>query len=156
MIEKLIETAVLLPDLESESKDAVLGEMLDAIVGTGLLAAKGRDSVLAQLQEREAQGSTGLGNGVAVPHAKEAQVTEMVMALGIAHDGIPFDAIDGRDVLIVFLILGPIGGPPEEHLSVLRWVSILARNADFRRFAQQHASSSAALSDLLREMTESP
>jgi mannitol/fructose-specific phosphotransferase system IIA component (Ntr-type) len=109
--------------------------------------------VLKQLLAREAQGSTGLGNGVAVPHVKEADVAEIAVAVAINEAGIGFDAIDGRPVHIMFVVLGPKGGQPEQHLAVLRWVSTLARNADFRRFAQ-HVKSVEELRDLLLEMTE--
>jgi mannitol/fructose-specific phosphotransferase system IIA component (Ntr-type) len=108
--------------------------------------------VLRQLHEREALGSTGLGNGVAVPHVKQTRVAEIRLAVAISAAGIPFDAIDGRPVHIMFLVLGTKGAAPEEHLQVLRWVSGLARNADFRRFARS-AGSRDALRELLTEMS---
>ncbi len=149
----LIESATLLPVLESSTRDEVLAEILDALVESGALQKKARNGVFKQLQQREAEGSTGLGNGVAVPHVKAANVDGIRMAVAISAAGIPFDAIDGRDVHIMFLVLGPKGAAPEDHLQVLRWVSGLARNADFRRFAQA-GDGVEALRDLLLEMTE--
>ena len=153
MFKKIIDSAVLVPDLAAHDKDAVLGEMVDAMVAAGAVDKKFRTAIVRQLREREARGSTGLGNGVAVPHVKEASVGEIVMGVGIAGAGIPFDAIDGAPVSVLFLVLGPRGRPPEDHLQVLRLVSGLARNADFRRFARI-VKSSAELLDLLHEMTE--
>lgn len=150
----LIDTAVVLPSVAATTKDGVLEEILGAMADAGVLTASDVTPVLAQLLEREAQGSTGLGNGVAIPHVRETTgVSENMMALGIAREGIAFDAIDGRPVQIVFLILGPSGADPDEHLQVLRGVSRLARNLDFRRFALS-AGSAQELVELLREMTE--
>jgi mannitol/fructose-specific phosphotransferase system IIA component (Ntr-type) len=154
MNQSLIDACTLIPALDATAKKDALAEILDAMTAAGAVTGKDRAVVLRQLHEREAQGSTGLGNGVAVPHVKQTKVPEIRMAVAISRAGIPFDAIDGRPVHIMFLVLGASGAAPEEHLKVLRWVSGLARNADFRRFAQS-AESSEALRDLLTEMSGS-
>ena len=82
--------------------------------------------------------------------SRQADVEQIEMAVAISDAGIPFDAIDGRPVHILFAVLGPKNSAPEDHLQVLRWVSGLARNADFRRFAQS-AGTEDALRDLLME-----
>lgn len=151
MNKALIDAAVLVPSLAAADRDAALGELLDAMVAAGQVQSSARKALLRQLLAREEQGSTGLGNGVAVPHVKEAEVSEIVMAVAISAAGLGFDAIDGRPVHILFLVLGP-KGQPENHLQVLRWVSGLARNADFRRFAQ-NAESAEEIRELLHEMT---
>ena len=149
----LIDSCIFVPELVAGTKEDALAEILDAMVAGGTVVQKHRDAMLAQLHEREAQGSTGLGNRVAVPHVKETDVESIRMAVAISSAGIPFDAIDGRPVQILFMVLGYVGAAPEEHLQVLRWVSGLARNADFRRFAVS-AGSADALRDLLIEMSE--
>ena len=154
MNKALIDAAVLLPSVGATTKEGVLEEMLGGMADAGVIATSAVKPVLVQLLEREAQGSTGLGNGVAIPHVRETDgISDTVIALGIAGDGVAFDAIDGRAVRIVFLILGPAGVDPDEHLQVLRWVSRLARNLDFRRFVLT-AGSAQELVELLREMTE--
>jgi mannitol/fructose-specific phosphotransferase system IIA component (Ntr-type) len=152
MNSNLIDSTVLIPELTATERDLALDEVLGAVVDAGVLDAGARKEVLKQLLAREAQGSTGLGNGVAVPHVKEADVAEIAVAVAINEAGIGFDAIDGRPVHIMFVVLGPKGGQPEQHLAALRWVSTLARNADFRRFAL-HVKSAEELRDLLLEMT---
>ena len=154
MKKNLIQSTVLLPELAATGRNEALREIVVSCADAGILTAEAIDLVVEQLVEREAQGSTGLGNGVAVPHVKQAGVDEIVVGFGTSADGIDFDAIDGRLVQIVFVVLGPKGGAPEDHLAVLRWVSTLARNADFRRFALG-ASSAEELRDLLMEMSES-
>lgn len=153
MNQSLIESAVLLPALTSSTRDEALAEILDRIVADGVIQQQGRNEICERLLAREAKGSTGLGNGVAVPHVKASKVDEIGLAVAISSAGIPFDAIDGRPVHIMFLVLGPEGAPPQDHLQVLRWVSGLARNADFRRFAQS-VDGAEQLRDLLTEMTE--
>ena len=80
MNNNLIDSTVLIPELIAMERDSALDEVLGAIVDAGVLDAGARKKVLKQLLAREAQGSTGLGNGVAVPHVKEADVAEIAVA----------------------------------------------------------------------------
>ncbi|MCA8955471.1 MAG: PTS sugar transporter subunit IIA [Planctomycetes bacterium] len=152
MNKSLIERAVVLPALLAEQKREAFAEVLDALLAAGAISPKTRKQALTQMLAREELGSTGLGNGVAVPHVKEADVEEVVLALAVSQAGLAFDAIDGRPVHTMFVVLGQKGAAPEEHLQVLRWVSELARNPDFRRFARS-AGSADKLRELLLEMT---
>ena len=151
MIDHLIRSCVILESLQKSAKEAVWDEMLDALVTAGQLPSDARAPIRAQLEEREGLGSTGIGNGVALPHSKRAPIPEMVMALARSVEGLDYDAIDGRPVQILFMILTPVERA-DDHLQALRWVSGLARNADFRRFMVAAASESE-MRDLLREMT---
>lgn len=153
MNQSLIESVVLPPSLKASSREEAFAEILDHMVEGGAIAKSDHKGIYQQLLAREELGSTGLGNGVAVPHVKEAPVDGLRLAVAISEAGIPFAAIDGRPVHILFLVLGPCGAQPVEHLSVLRWVSGLARNGDFRRFALA-AGGSAGLRDLLVEMAD--
>ncbi|MEE2887834.1 MAG: PTS sugar transporter subunit IIA [Planctomycetota bacterium] len=149
----LFDTVVLVPALRAASRDDALAEVLDRMAEAGVVEEKAREGIYQQLVVREDHGSTGLGNGVAVPHVKETDVGETRIAVAISAAGIPFDAIDGKPVHILFLVLGAAGAPPEDHLQTLRWVSGLARNTDFRRFAPA-VDGPEALRDLLVEMSE--
>lgn len=132
----LLDSIVLLPALASSSRDDALAEVLDQMVAQGVVDGSVRGDIYARLVERENQASTGLGNGVAVPHVKQADVSETRIAVAVSSVGLPFDAIDGKPVHIVFLVLGPRESAGDGHLKALRWVSGLARSADFRRFAR--------------------
>lgn len=151
MIQKLVDSATILADVKAKTKDAALKELLAAaheagVVGKKLLAPMGK-----KLVEREAIGSTGLGNGVAVPHLKHEEVTGPALVLARANTAIEWHAIDGRPVSIMFLLISS-SVDPEPHLQCLRWISTLARNADFRRFLQD-AKGVPAMRDLLRELS---
>ncbi len=153
MNHSLIESVVLPPSLKAGSREEAFAEILDHMVEGDAIGKSDRDGIFKQLLDREELGSTGLGNGVAVPHVKEAPVDGLRLAVAISEAGVPFGAIDGRPVHILFLVLGPCGSQPVEHLNVLRWVSGLARNGDFRRFALA-ADGCDGLRDLLVEMTD--
>ena len=93
--------------LDLHPKD--MRECLELMVGMAAAAGVIPDpaDALARLLERERTMSTGMGGGVAVPHAKTEKCRDMVVAMGRVVDGVDFKAIDGRPVRIVFLLLGP-------------------------------------------------
>lgn len=107
--------------LESKTKNEVIAELVDLLVSVKRLPH--RQAIYDALIEREEVGSTGIGHGVALPHAKCAEVKEIVIACGVAPDGIDFDALDREPVYIFFLILAPRTAPGQ-HLKVM---SILTR-----------------------------
>lgn len=151
MIAQLIESAALIGELEALSKDGALKELLAAAQAAGAFPAKASRVLGKRLSEREAIGSTGLGNSVAVPHVKGDDVTRSALVLARCRKGLEWQAIDGRPVHILFLLVSPLA-EPEGHLQCLRWIAGLARNTDFRRFLLD-APSATAMRDLLREMS---
>lgn len=151
MIKDLIDSAVFIESLEAQTKDAVFDEILAAVVASGKLAKRHVGAVARRLREREELGTTGIGKGVAVPHVKGKEVEQTCLILARSPQGIEYEAIDGLPVHIVFMIMAP-PDQAEEHLQALRWISGLARNSDFRRFAMQ-ARGEADLRDLLEEMS---
>ncbi|MGA1608039.1 MAG: PTS sugar transporter subunit IIA [Planctomycetota bacterium] len=150
MIQALIDSALILQALVATSKQEAIDEILDATTAAGLIPAAVATTVGQKIAEREARGSTGIGNGVAVPHVKLDTIQQTSIVLARSQDGIEYEAIDGRPVHTVFLILAPANAA-EEHLQLLRWISGLARNADFRRFLGQ-AKDETEIRDLLCEM----
>ena len=133
MIKQLVDSAAIVAEVEAKTKDAVLKELLQTALQHDMFAKKTQTALTKRLSEREALGSTGLGNGVAVPHVKHEGIPRTAVVLGRARAGVEWQAIDGRPVQIVFLVMSPMADP-ESHLQCLRWISTLARNPDFRRF----------------------
>ena len=112
--------------LEGIDKPKVIEALVDLIVASG--HATDREAILAAVLDREAKGSTGLENGIAIPHARTAGVGDVVCALGISRAGIDFDSVDGKPCHLVFLILAP----PEEstkYLKALSAVALVGRDA---------------------------
>jgi len=151
MIRKLVERAALIEELQATTKEAALKEMLGAAEAAGSFPAGARKSLQKRLSDREAIGSTGLGNSVAVPHVKGDGVEEINLVLARCHAGLEWQAIDGRDVHVLFLLVSPTD-EPESHLQCLRWIAGLARDPDFRRFLLD-AESGDAIRELLLEMS---
>ena len=150
MIGKLVDSAVLVAEIAAKNKDGALKELLAVAQTSGGFAAKSQKTMGKRLLDREAIGSTGLGNGVAVPHVKGDEAGVVTMVLARSKAGIEWQAIDGRPVHIVFLLVSP-ASEPETHLRCLRWIATLARSSDFRRFLLD-AADVAAMRELLREM----
>jgi len=112
--------------LEGIGKPKVIEALVDLIVASG--HATDREAILSAVLDREAKGSTGLENGIAIPHARTAGVSDVVCALGISRAGIDFDSVDGKPCHLVFLILAP----PEEstkYLKALSAVALVGRDA---------------------------
>ncbi len=107
--------------LESQTKEEVIAELVDLLVAVKKLPH--RNVIYDALIEREEVGSTGIGHGVALPHAKCAEVKDIYVACGISSDGIDFEALDREPVHIFFMILAPRTAPGQ-HLKVM---SILTR-----------------------------
>lgn len=150
MISELVDSATILPGLEATTKGAALKELLQAALAADVFPKKRAAGLKKKLTEREAMGSTGLGNGVAVPHFKHNDVEQSSVVVARAADGIEWQAIDGGPVTIMFLVMSPLTDP-DSHLQCLRWISTLARNRDFRRFFLD-ADDQVQMRDLLREL----
>lgn len=117
-------------DLKGATKPAVLEELV------GLLdqAKKILDArkVMALLLEREKLGSTGIGQGIAIPHTKSDQVREIVAACGVSRKGIDFDALDGEPVHLLFILIAPLDSSGL-HLKALARISRLLKDKFFRQ-----------------------
>jgi len=131
----MILTQILQPDcikvpVESRDKEAVITELVDLLNVSGLLLD--RDEVLEAVLTRERTQSTGTGAGIAIPHGKCNAVKELVMAIGIAHEPIEFNSIDGKPVTILILLVSPADqtGP---HIQALATISRLMLNEEFRQ-----------------------
>jgi fructose-specific phosphotransferase system IIA component len=106
---ELLDTNSILPNLRAESKEAAIEELVDALDRAGRVADRG--AVLDAVLEREQAMSTGLEDGVAVPHAKSAAVSTLTAALGIKREGLDFESADGKPTKIVFLLIAEQNNP---------------------------------------------
>lgn len=103
ILEFLSEQLIKTP-LEGYDKEEVLAEMIEILVRQDQI--EDRNEALDALLDREDKGSTGIGEGLAIPHNRIESVDEVAIALGISPDGIEFDAIDGEPVNVVFMVIG--------------------------------------------------
>lgn len=116
-------------DLESTAKDDVLGE-LGALLATREPALS-VEQVKKLLVMRERLASTGVGEGVAIPHGKAQEVGSIALAVGISRAGVPFDAVDGKPVHILFALLAPENAG-SDNLKALARISRLLKDPVIR------------------------
>jgi len=114
--------------LESVEKAEVIEELVDVYVRYDTSAD--RNTVLRALLAREAQGTTGVKKGIALPHARIVNLKRPIGIVGISHKGIHYDSMDGNPVYLVFMLLS---NPEkcEEHLRILTSVNSLLNDAKF-------------------------
>ena len=136
-------------DLKSVGKEDVIKEMVQALVKAGRVEEGTVKKVVKALMDREELGSTGIGAGVAVPHAKHDSVNDLVGVFGRSKRGINFDALDGEPVHVLFLLLSSKSASGA-HLEALAYISRLVRDEKFVRFLRD-AKDVAGLRDLLNE-----
>ena len=139
-------------DLQATEKGDVIAELIDALVDAGQLTRRVAKGVTKTILDREALGSTGIGGGIAVPHAKHSSVKSIVGCLGRSNKGIDFAAIDGEPVYLVFLLVSP-PDQPGPHLKALEHISVVLRDENFSRFLRR-ATDRDELVSLLTEADE--
>jgi nitrogen PTS system EIIA component len=143
----------LVPNLKSTSRDDVIRELVEALARAGRINKSVVNEITKNLIEREKQGSTGIGKGIAVPHIKHASVTEIVGTIGRSKDGIDFSSLDKAPVYSVLLLLSPPNNP-DRHLEAMESLFAHLQRDMFRKFLRQ-AETKEAIVDLLMEADES-
>jgi nitrogen PTS system EIIA component len=122
---------------ERISTDLSSSNKLEALTELGVLLAKpgnGPDTteITKALLERERLATTGVGEGVAIPHAKLSGLEENRIAIGISRTGVDFDAIDGARVKIFFALIAPLSSSGD-HLKILAQISRLLKDPEIRQ-----------------------
>lgn len=121
----------IITDIKSAKKEDVLKELVDALVDGENIERRCRNKLIDALMARESLGSTAIGQGVAIPHAKSDCIDKLVAAFGISNKGVNFDSLDGEPAYIFFLLVAPqdSAGP---HLKALARISRLLKDKYFR------------------------
>jgi PTS system fructose-specific IIA component/PTS system nitrogen regulatory IIA component len=135
--------------LEAKTKEPVLREMLSAIVAAGKLAANRSDEVMEALMRRERLGTTGVGKGIAVPHAKHDCIDGIIASIGHSSTGVEFASLDNEPVYTVFLLLASPRATGE-HLAALERISAVVRDDDYWRFLRD-AKTGAEILEIIGE-----
>ena len=137
-ISSFLSPSAVVLDLRATDKTSLLHELSRRAAGIARLPT---ETVFAELDKRERLGSTGIGDGIAIPHAKYAGLTETIGLVARLKPALEFDAVDGRPVDLVFLLLAPASSD-KMHLNALAAVSRRLRNRDV--IAKLRASPDAA------------
>lgn len=137
-----------IPELRTRKKSSVLEELADALVAAKVV--RSTEAIMDALRRREALGSTGIGKGIAVPHARSTLVAERALLVARSDKGIDFESIDGGPVHLCFLIVAP---PLEKDPIYLKLVAEIVRATRLARTRQKliDAPNFAALRGILVE-----
>jgi PTS system nitrogen regulatory IIA component len=149
-IAELLQFEDVTPALSAESKEEVLGELASGIAARNPHLES--EEVFRILLEREMLGSTGIGDGIAIPHGKLSKLERPVLSFGRSLNGVNFDALDGRKVFLFFLLLAPEGADGL-HLKMLARISRILKDSAVRRELLA-APDAAAIVTILREQDE--
>jgi mannitol/fructose-specific phosphotransferase system IIA component (Ntr-type) len=148
-VSRHVRAAHCVPALEAATREDAVRELCRRFAESGALSKAKADALAAEILSREAEGTTGIGSGVAVPHAKTGLVKELLVAVGVSAKGIDFASVDGDPVHVVFLI----AAPPEavqEYLALMKWVVSLTRSKYWTKLVRGCASPEAIV-ELLEE-----
>ena len=126
----ILDESSIVADLQAVTKAEALEILVEAMSRT--TPAIDKQEILQILLERELLGSTGIGDGVAIPHGKSKALAEIISGFGLSKHGIDFDSLDGRPAHLFFLLVAPetsVG----THLKMLARISRMLKNGDFRK-----------------------
>ncbi len=140
-------------DLKGETKEEIIAELVGSLrIGD---AINDKDKVLQAVLEREKIMSTGIGDGIAIPHGKSDAVVKLVAALGTQKRGVDFEALDGEPAYVFFLLVSPanVSGP---HIKALARISRLLKNDDFKKKLISASSSEEIISVIRTEEENHP
>ena len=137
-------------NLKSKDKEGVIRELVGLVVKTGEIRPANKESLVKLLLERELLGSTGIGQGIGIPHGKSPNIKSLIGACGISKEGVDFDSLDGEPAYIFFLLLAPqdTAGP---HLKALARISRLLKDKYFRDILKNAKTEKELISTIIRE-----
>ena len=145
----LIVIEALKPSLEAVSRDDVLEELVGALAGAKAITRKIASEAAKSCIARENKATTGIGKGIAMPHARVKGVKKPVATIGKCSTGVDFGSLDNKPVHAVILTISDPDNPAE-HLKAMELIFKCVKDDMFRKFLLQ-AQTSEAIIDLLKE-----
>ena len=136
--------------IQATHKKGVIEELVDLLIEAKKIESKDRGRLIKSLMDRESLGSTGIGQGIGIPHGKLEGVRELVAAFGLAQKGVDFESLDGDPVYLFFLLVAPEDstGP---HLKALARISRLLKDKFFRNTLRKAKSVEEILTIIRKE-----
>ncbi len=146
-----LNTKAVTVGIKSKDKKGVIKELVDLLVESGDI--KKPDELVKVLMARETLGSTGIGQGIGIPHGKSANVKKLIASFGLSKEGVNFDSLDGEPTHIFFLLVAPeeSAGP---HLKALARISRLLKDKYFRDILLKAGSPEEILNIIKSEDTK--
>ncbi len=125
-----LDKTMILPELTASTKEEVLAELVAPVVNA--IPSLDKEQVMDVLRDRESLGTTGIGDGIAIPHGKLETLDRIVLVVARSTSGVDFEALDFKLCNIFFLVLAPeqVAGM---HLRILAQISRLLKDSEFRK-----------------------
>jgi PTS system nitrogen regulatory IIA component len=147
MKDALRESCVI-ADLKGGTKKEILRELVTALKEGGVISDV--EAAVAVILEREKLGSTGIGEGIAIPHGKMKGIDRILCAFGRSKEGVDFDAVDKKPVHIFFLLLAPEDSAGL-HIQMLSRISRILRDQSFRKHLAERGDDRDLYADIVKE-----
>lgn len=125
----ILDESSIVADLQASTKTEALELLVDAMTRNSQSLDK--QEILRVLLEREELGSTGIGDGIAIPHGKSPELEHIISGFGLSKHGIDFDSLDGKPAHLFFLLVAPENSVGT-HLKMLARISRMLKNVEFR------------------------
>ncbi|MBN2061427.1 MAG: PTS sugar transporter subunit IIA [Deltaproteobacteria bacterium] len=124
----------IITDLKASDKKHVLEELIEPLIKS--IPSLDRESLVKVLLDRERLGSTGIGDGVAIPHGKIHGISDPIISFGRSNRGLDFDSMDGQPAHLFFLLIAPENSA-SIHLKALARIAKILKNGSFRRILME-------------------
>ncbi len=151
-LSEIMVTEAIVPELTAKTRDEAIAELVNSMAAAGAISKKAAPDITKTVLAREAQATTGIGKGVALPHAKLGGIKKPLATIGCSRDGIDFAALDSKPVYSVILLLSSPDNP-DEHLQAMETIFKHVQRDIFRKFLRQ-ADSRQAVEELIQEADE--
>jgi mannitol/fructose-specific phosphotransferase system IIA component (Ntr-type) len=138
--------------LQAGTRDEAIEELVAALASAGAIAKKSVGEISKAIITRESQATTGIGKGIALPHAKIKEIKKPIATIGGAPEGLDFSSLDSQPVYSVILLLSSPDNP-DEHLQAMETIFRHVQRDIFRKFLRQ-ATTREAVVDLVKEADE--
>jgi len=148
----IVVAEAVIPELAAKTRNEAIAELIGALASAGAIARKSIAAITKSALVREAQATTGIGKGVALPHAKLKGVKKPVATIGRSSKGIDFSALDSKPVYSVILLLSS-PDEPDAHLRAMETIFKHVQRDIFRKFLRQSQTRQAII-DLIKEADE--
>ena len=136
----LLSVEQILPEMQAKERWSAIVELVDLLVAQGQVKPADRDVVLAVLRQREETMSTGIGFGIAIPHASSDRVDKVVAAFGRSTGGIEFDSLDNAPVKFIVLFVVP----KDQFQTHLRTLAAIAKFLNDRSIRERLAAAGSS------------
>lgn len=148
----IVVTDAIRAQMDAQTRDEAIEELVNALASAGAISKRSASEIAKAIIARESQATTGIGKGIALPHAKIKGIKKPIATIGGTPEGLDFSSLDSKPVYSVILLLSSPENP-DEHLQAMETIFRHVQRDIFRKFLRQ-AETQQAVVDLIEEADE--